>query len=116
MGIATRTFSPRSLDCRARSAGSDEARIFLVDGKAAGINVGWMTPNSDCFYGALGIHDYSLPDLGDMLYLEDLEWLKAKKYTKADMGGGEKALTQFKSKFQPVSFHETHIFSVVRNS
>lgn len=94
--------------------GTDEARVFVVDGKAVGINAGWLIPNSNRFYGALGIHDYSLPDLGDVLYLEDLVWLKSRDYKEADMGGGEEALTNFKNKFQPKSFYKTHIFSVVK--
>jgi hypothetical protein len=95
--------------------GALEARLFLVDGKAVGINAGWLVPNSNRFYGAIGIHDYSIPDLGDMLYLEDLAWLKTHGYTEADMGGGEDALTNFKNKFQPKSFYQTHVFSVVKN-
>lgn len=94
--------------------GATEARVFIVDGKAVGINAGWLIPNSRRYYGALGIHNYSLPDLGDILYLEDLIWLKAHGYTEADMGGGEGALTDFKKKFQPQSFYKTHIFSVVK--
>ena len=91
-----------------------EARIFIVDGKACGMNAGWLIPNSNRFYGAMGIHDYSLPGLGDVLYLEDLAWLKARGYKEADMGGGEKALTEFKAKFHPKSYYKTHIFSVVK--
>ena len=94
--------------------GASEARVFIVDGKAVGINAGWLIPNKKRFYGAIGIHNYSLPDLGDMLYLEDLTWLKDKGYIEADMGGGEEALTNFKNKFQPNLFYKTHIFSVVK--
>lgn len=94
--------------------GAAEARVFIVDGKPVGINAGWLIPNSNRFYGSMGIHNYSLPDLGDIIYLEDLTWLKAHGYTEADMGGGEEALTNFKIKFQPKSFYKTHIFSVVK--
>jgi hypothetical protein len=94
--------------------GTSEARVFVVNGKAVGINAGWLIPNNNRFYGAIGIHDYSLPDLGDVLYLEDLAWLKAHGCTEADMGGGEEALTNFKNKFQPKLFYKTHIFSVVK--
>ncbi len=94
--------------------GTKEARVFLVDGVPAGINAGWMIPNSDRFYGAVGVHDYSVDDLGAMLYLEDLVWLKAHGYREADMGGGERSLTAFKSKFQPQSFYETVVFSVAK--
>ena len=94
--------------------GATEARAFVVDGKPCGINAGWVIPNSKRFYGAVGIHDYSLPGLGDVLYLEDLSWLKAKGYKEANMGGGERALTEFKAKFHPKSYYKTHIFSVVK--
>ncbi len=94
--------------------GATEARVLIIDGKACGINVGWMIPNSNRFYGALGIHDYSVPGLGDILYLEDLMWLKVHGYKEANMGGGEAALTNFKNKFQPESSYKTRIFSIVK--
>ena len=96
----------------ANFAGTDEARVFVVDGKAVGINAGWMVPNTSRFYGAIGIHDYSMPDLGAMLYLEDLVWLKEHGYREADMGGSEKSLAAFKNKFCPQRFYETAIFSI----
>ena len=95
--------------------GASEARVFITDGRACGINAGWLIPNSNRFYGVLGIHDYSLSGLGDVLYIEDLIWLKKHGYKEVDMGGGEKALTDFKNKFHPQSFYKTHIFSVVKS-
>ncbi len=94
--------------------GMDEARVFVVDGKASGFNAGWKIPNIDRFYAAVGIHNYSVDDLGTMLYLEDLLWLKNKGYREADMGGGEKSLTAFKNKFLPESSYKLHLFSVKR--
>lgn len=94
--------------------GADEARVLIVDGKACGINAGWIIKNSAQFYGALGIHDYSLPGLGDVLYLEDLTYLKTHGYKEANMGGGEKTLTEFKNKFHPQSSYKTHYFSVIK--
>jgi len=94
--------------------GAKEARVMMVDGKPSGINAGWMTPNSDQFYGAIGIHNYSANDLGDILYLEDLEFLKSKGYKFANMGGGEEALTNFKKKFKPSYYYKTHTFLVVK--
>ena len=94
--------------------GMATARVFMVDENPVGINAGWMIPNSNRFYGAVGIHDYSVPNLGAMLYLEDLEFLKSAGYREADMGGGEKALTAFKNEFLPESFYKTHIFSVAK--
>jgi len=95
--------------------GATEARVFIVDGKACGINAGWLIPNSNRFYGALGIHNYSFSGLGDVLYLEDLIWLKKHGYKEVDMGGGEDNLTYFKSKFHPKSYYKTYVFSVVKS-
>jgi len=96
-------------------AGTDEARVFIVDGKAVGFNAGWMIPNRNRFYGSVGIHNYSLDDLGTMLYLEDMIWLKNHGYHEVDMGGTEKASLPFKKKFGPTSFYKSAIFSVVKN-
>jgi hypothetical protein len=94
--------------------GMDEARVFIVDGEAHGFNAGWMIPNSQRFYGAIGIHDYSLNDLGTMLYLEDLIWLKNRGYTEVDMGGSEKKTLLFKKKFGPQSFYKSAVFSILK--
>ena len=96
--------------------GTGEARVFMVDGKPVGFNAGWMIPNSDRFYGAVGIHDYSVEELGRMLYLEDLVWLKLRGYGEVDMAGGEKALTQFKNRFTPAFSYKTFIFSVTKRN
>ena len=95
-------------------AGADEARTFLVDGRPCGFNAGWMVPNHDRFYGAVGIHDYSEDGLGAMLYMEDLIWLKAHGYREVDMAGSEKPLLAFKNKFCfPKWSYQTSHFSVV---
>ena len=96
--------------------GADEARVLVVDGKPVGINAGWMIPNSDRFYGGVGIHDYSIEDLGTMLYLEDMVWLKNRGYREVDMGGSETAALPFKKKFLPDSFYKSAIFSVVKRN
>lgn len=91
------------------------ARAMLVDGKLAGLNGGWDVPNADqSFYAAIGLHDYSVKDLGLMLYLEDLSWIKTAGYKTADMGGGEKDLTKFKNQFLPESWYKTCLFSVMK--
>jgi hypothetical protein len=95
-------------------AGTATARVFFVDDKAVGINAGWMIPNSDRFYGAIGLHNYSVPNLGSMLYLEDLEYLKTHGYGEVDMGGSWHGLLEFKKEFLPESYYKTHVFSVVR--
>jgi DNA-dependent RNA polymerase auxiliary subunit epsilon len=94
--------------------GTKTARVFVVDGTAVGINAGWMIPNSEIFYGAIGIHNYSLPYLGQMLFLEDIIFLKNNNFGLVNMGGGEKQLTKFKDEFLPESYYKTHVFSVVR--
>lgn len=91
------------------------ARAVMVDGKLAGLNGGWDIPNSNnSFYAAIGLHDYSIRDLGLILYLDDLVWIKNAGYKTADMGGGEKALTKFKNQFLPESWYKTMLFSVVK--
>jgi hypothetical protein len=93
--------------------GLSTARALIVDGKPCGLNAGFEIPNSDKgYYGCIGIHDYSFRDLGLMLYIEDLEWLKKAGYKKADMGGGEENLTKFKNQFLPESWYETFVFSI----
>jgi len=94
--------------------GTDEARVLVVDGGPVGFNAGWMIPNSDRFYGAIGIHDYSIEDLGTMLYLEDMIWLKKRGYREVDMGGSETSALPFKKKFLPQSFYKSAIFSVAK--
>ena len=96
-------------------AGTKTARAMMVDGAPVGFNAGWEVPNSDIFYAAIGIHDYSLPDLGAILYLEDLAWLKNHGYKMVDTGGvDEGGPLEFKNKFLPVSYYKTHVFSIVR--
>jgi hypothetical protein len=94
--------------------GTATARIFIVDGVPVGINAGWMIPNSDRFYGAVGIHNYAVPHIGAMLYLEDLAWLKTHGYTIVDMGGSWKGGLEFKKEFLPESYYKTHTFSIGR--
>ncbi len=93
-------------------AGMDEARVLVVDGKPVGINAGWKMPNSDCYYGGIGIHDYSIEDIGLVLYWEDLIWLKTQGYKQADMGGTFGSSLYFKNKFHPTSWYKTFVFSI----
>lgn len=95
-------------------AGTATARVFIVDGQPVGINAGWMIPNRERFYGALGIHDYSSPSLGKVLYLEDLEYLKSHGYSVVDMGGSWQGGLAFKKEFLPESYYKTHVFCVAK--
>lgn len=95
--------------------GLSAARVMIVDGQVVGFNAGWKMPNSEIFYAAVGIHDYSIQDLGLMLYLEDLEWIKATGYKVADMGGVEEGNPlNFKNQFLPESWYKTYVFSIIK--
>lgn len=95
--------------------GVTSARAMIVDGTARGINAGWATQKAGEYYGAVGIHDYSIPDLGQMLFLEDMTWIKNAGFETADMAGGEKKLTYYKNQFLPEFSYKTFVFSVVRS-
>lgn len=95
--------------------GLTTARAMIVDGIVVGFNAGWDVPNSSDFYAGVGIHDYSIPDLGLMLYLEDLEWIKRAGYPFADMGGVDEGNPlKFKNQFLPESWYKTYVFTIVR--
>lgn len=66
------------------------ARVLVVDGRPAGFNAGYGVLNyPERFAGIIGIHDYSLNDLGAVLWLEDLAWVKNAGYKEMDMQGSE---------------------------
>ncbi len=66
------------------------ARVMVVDGKPIGFNAGYEVINfPGRFAGIIGIHNYSLNDLGIILWLEDLEWIKNSGYKELDMQGSE---------------------------
>lgn len=95
--------------------GTKGARAFVVNGKSVGFNAGWPIPHSRRYYAAVGIHTYSLPDLGQMLYLEDLSYIKEKGYSEADMGASGPRMLTFKNQFHPSGSYRTHFFAIVRN-
>lgn len=98
-------------------AGTQTARAIFVDGRVVAINAGWPIANRPGhYYAAVGIHDYSVPGLGEIMNLEDLEWIKNAGHQTANFGGGEKALTNFKKQFGPISYYKTFVFSIVRSS
>lgn len=95
---------------------AETARAMKMDDKIVGFNAGWKIINADDFYAAIGIHDYSVADLGLMLYLEDLEWLKKAGYHNIDMGGVEAGgALDFKKQFLPARYYKTFVFSIGRN-
>ncbi len=70
--------------------GFTASRVIIADSRTIGFNAGFNVPNnSKRFAGVIGIHDYSLKDLGIILWLEDLEWIKNVGYKEVDMGGME---------------------------
>lgn len=94
--------------------GYDSVRIIEIDGQVRGINGGWKIPNNKSFYSQLGLHDYSLPNLGDFCYIEDLTFLKTAGYDFADFGGSTPEMMRFKRKFMPAYEYKTVEFSTVK--
>lgn len=80
--------------------GTDSARVMFVDGKAVGFNGGWETPNnSEEWSAAIGLHDFSIKDLGVALLMEDLVWIKDSGYKKCDLEGSDPPALHFKTQF-----------------
>jgi len=78
--------------------GMDIAKTIYVNGKAATITAGWKIPNSNDYYSAIGIVDYSYSGLGEIANIDDLNRLKKKGYRCVDFGGSDKVLLKFKKK------------------
>lgn len=91
------------------------ARVLTVDGVPVGINAGYEVPNkSGRFTGVVGIHDYSVKDLGIIFYLEDLGWMKNSGYTEVDLQGSEKDEgLDFKLRFGAKIDRKTDTFAVL---
>lgn len=89
-------------------------RVIVVDNQPVGINAGYEVPNAlSSFAGIIGIHNYSLNDLGLVLWLEDLEWIKSAGYKFYDMQGSEDdGGLSFKMQFNPVIERKTDTFSI----
>ena len=89
------------------------ARVLVVDDRPVGFNAGYEVVNSpNKFAGIIGINDYSINDLGLILWLEDLGWIKNAGYKKLDMQGDEGGGLQFKMQFNPVIERKTDTFSI----
>ena len=90
------------------------SRVMVVDGKPVGFNAGYeVVNNPGRFAGIIGLHDYSLKDLGTILWLEDLDWIKNSGYKELDMQGSEddgglKLKLQFGAKIE----RKTDTFSI----
>jgi hypothetical protein len=94
--------------------GMDMAKTMYVNGKPCTITAGWKIPNSNNYYSAIGLFDYSCPGLGEAANIDDLNRLKREGYDYVDFGGSDKVLLYFKKKFRPERIYKTYIFSIVR--
>ncbi|MBI2651090.1 hypothetical protein HYX01_01340 [Candidatus Woesearchaeota archaeon] len=94
--------------------GADIAKTLHVNGKPCTITAGWKIPNSNNYYSAVGILDYSYHGLGEIANIDDLDRLKKNDYEHVDFGGSGKTLLYFKKKFKPDKIYKTYIFSIVR--
>ena len=90
------------------------AKTLYVNGKPATITAGWKIPNSNYYYSAIGIVDYSYVGLGEIANIDDLNRLKREGYKCVDFGGSDRVLLRFKKKFKPEKIYKTYIFSIVR--
>lgn len=94
--------------------GTEEALVFVVDGKPEAISAGWPIPNSEGFYHSIALHTYAHWGLGEMLMLKSLEDLRKTKYEFVNLGGSDANLLAFKKKFGNTEIYTTEYFSVVR--
>lgn len=94
--------------------GIDMAKTMYINGKPCTITAGWKIPNSNNYYSAIGILDYSYPELGEIANIDDLNRLKMEGFDYVDFGGSDKVLLNFKKKFRPEKIYKTYIFSIVR--
>ncbi len=93
--------------------GTDSARVMFIDGEAVGFNAGWGTPNnSNEWSAAIGLHDFSVKDLGLALLMEDLEWIKNAGYKTCDLEGSDPQALRFKTQFFPAGYksYKTYTF------
>ena len=95
--------------------GFTTARVLIVDGKPVGFNAGYEVPNRPGrFAGTIGLHDYSVKDLGTVLYLEDLDWIKNTGYKEVDLQGSEdERELKVKTQYGAVIERKTDTFSIL---
>ena len=97
-----------------RFRGAERARVFVVDDHPVGLWAGWPIPNSSFYYLGVVLHNYAVPSVGVLLYLDALADLRGSAYTHVDLGGGDKRITDFKNQFHPETHYATYSFSIVR--
>lgn len=89
-------------------------RVMIVDDKLCGITAGYKLTNKNYYYSSIGITVKDFDRIGEVANMDDLISLKNQGYEIVDFGGGEKHLTEFKSKFKPTSYYKTHVFSILK--
>jgi len=94
--------------------GLEMAKTLYVNNKPCTITAGWRIPNSNDYYSSIGIVDYSIPDLGEIANIDDLNRLKKEGFDFVDFGGSDKVLLYFKKKFKPEKIYKTYVFSIVK--
>lgn len=92
--------------------GFDVLRAISLNGEVCSFSGGWVMPNSNDFYYAIGIFNYKHKNIGDFINLDDLLYIKKLGYKYVDLGGSDTATISFKSKFNPVKIYKTYFFSI----
>ena len=87
-------------------------KIIKVNNKPISVFGGWKINNSNNYYSCIGIYDYDINTLAEVSNILDLTFIKQLNVEKADFGGSEQALLEFKMKFHPDEFYRTDIFAV----
>ena len=96
--------------------GFTTARVMVVEGRPVGFNAGYEVPNCPGrFTSVIGLHDYSIKDLGVALYLEDLDWVKNAGYKEFDLQGTEYEWElKVKTQYGAVIERKTDTFSITK--
>ena len=92
--------------------------MIVVDGRPIGFNAGYGIPNHEKrFAGAIGLHDYSVRDIGIILYLEDLDWVKNAGYKEMDLQWVEYEWEiKVKTQFGAIIERKTDTFSITKKT
>lgn len=92
--------------------GFNMVKVIRINNKPVSVFGGWRIPNSENYYSSVGIYDYDIYRLGEISNILDLTFIKKLGIKKADFGGGEESLTEFKKKFFPDEFYRTDVYAV----
>jgi hypothetical protein len=92
--------------------GYDVTRIMLVDGVIGAITAGFIV-RKGYYYSSIGLYNTEIPRCNDIANMDDLINLKKLGIEVVDFGGIELEHLDFKKKFRPTRYYETHMFSIV---